>query len=142
MNTYKRAIEKSEVISFFRGLGEYYDLDRERGVHNITTTTYNIFGIRNELGEKNLYNQLNSDLNIFVDTDNFDKNDVIIILNIFWTYFLFKLEEQKLKEDWIIDIKIINKLKMNINKLNSEGNNMDNVSNIISRLKERFNFDI
>ena len=73
-NLYEVALKKNEVAIFFRGKGEYFDLDREFGVHNKAFTVSHIFAYRLEKNEEVLFKQLGKDLVCFINLDDFYKD--------------------------------------------------------------------
>jgi hypothetical protein len=142
INYYKKAIEKNQVIDFFRGKGEYFELDIDRGIHNEAFTSLNVIGYATELGEEKLYNQLNIDLLKYFGIEDFSINDLSIVLNILWFYFVYRKEENVLKIDWDLPVKINELIVEKIKMFSSEKNELSNINRIVMNLEKRFAFKL
>ena len=140
MNFYKQAIINNEVSDFFRGKQKYYSPDRERkDKHDNSFTTYEIFGYSAEIGELELFKQLESDLVLFLNISDFSEKDLLIVLNVFWLYFTFKTEN-KLANELKIDSQL---LKLIYSKMNQKSElNTQLIIDILKRMKERFGFEL
>ncbi len=142
MNVYKKAIEKKEVIEYFRGQREYFDLDRDRGIHDNAYTSMHVIGYGTEFGSEVLYTQLESDLNIFMNRNDFDFDDFKIILGFFWSYIIYRKEEGLLSKDWNISPDLISRFRDYYTKYEEIGKDLNNVNRVLTNMKERYDFDL
>lgn len=142
MNYYQIAIEKNQVIDFFRGKGEYFDLDRDRGIHDFGFTAMHVIGYGTEFGENKLYPQLSSDLLAYISQDDFSFADLTNVLSIFWYYFIYRKEEKLLKSDWSVSDQLIKSIRVKMELFRSQGEDFATVDRIIKNIKERFNSDL
>lgn len=143
MNYYFKAIKQNEVFDFFRGKGEYFDADLDReGSHNFSFTSYNVMGYGTEYGESALYQQLNTDLINYINLQDFNLNDLKIIVGLVWVYFLFRKEDHTFKTDWTISSELLNNLRRKIQFFKESNENSEDLNRMISSLADRFDFHI
>lgn len=142
MNLYKTAIDKNQVFDFYRGKGNYFDLDRDRGIHNSAFTSMQVIGYGTDFGEEKLYNQLNSDLLKYITSDDFSFEDLNVIIGIIWFYFVYRKEEELLKQDWNIPNQLIELFATKMELMKSNGEDLSNIFRVIKNLKERFGYTL
>lgn len=141
MNFYSKAINYNEVVNFFRGEGDYFDLDRDRGVHNSAFTFMQIIDYGTEFGEEKLYKQLEADISNYLSIDDFSINDFNTILGIIWFYFVYRKEENVLKQNWKIPDSITKKINYKIFEFKSQSVDLEKTTRIIIQLNTRFDYN-
>jgi hypothetical protein len=140
MNFYKQAISKNDVLNFFRGKNEYFDLDRDWGVHNNATTALNILGFRHETIEEELFRQLNEDLLNFIKEPDFDFQDFNSIIGFIWFYLVYRFTEKKIETDWHISQELIDLMNTKWEYYNHSNEDVSNINRVISNMKVRYDF--
>jgi hypothetical protein len=141
MNWFSKAIKQDEIIPFFQGKVEYFDLDRDRGQHDPVTTYMHIIEYGKQFGERAMYNQLNIHLIKYLNIHNFSKQDLEVVLGVIWNYLIYRKEKNVFTEDWSIETKIVHRLQRYINEL-CKVEDCSNVLQTLSNMKLRFNFDL
>lgn len=141
MNFYNKAISNNEVINFFRGKGDYFDLDRDRNTHNSAFTFMQIIDYGAEFGEDKLYKQLEGDISNYLSLDDFSINDFNTVLGIIWFYFVYRKEENVLKQDWKIPGSITKKINDKIFEFKSQHIDLEKTTRIINQLNTRFDYN-
>lgn len=142
MNYYQKAIEKNQVIEFFRGEGEYFDLDKDRATHNNAFTYMQIIDFGTILGEDELYKQLEKDLSYYISLSNFNVYDLKIVFGIIWFYLVYRNDEKTLNKEWIIPKEILDTIRQIILKFNKSDPEFSKVQNVIDLLANKFDFHI
>ena len=140
MNVYKLAIEKGEVIDFFRGKGNYFELDRDRGGHDTSGIPYYIFGLLEKGNENNLFLQIENDLKELLKVTDFSISDLLLIFNVFWIYFNFRYEESKILIDWEMDKVLLSEIKDKIKIFRNQKIEEKKINRILQNFEDKFNF--
>lgn len=138
-NDYVRAIEKNETVDFILGRGSYFYLDRDRGIHDPTTTGMIMANFCREIGCHKFNEQFNKDLGSvplepFIESDTLQ--NILSIIFFFHTYTendsSFNCNIEITPENVTRLIRCYDNLKLK-NKLD-----LSIIDSLIERLQQRF----
>ncbi|WKS95941.1 hypothetical protein [Riemerella columbina] len=142
MNPYKESILNGETKNFLLGKGKYFVLDRDFGEHDITATYMDMLNFGLENNEDTLYTQVNTDFIKILEDINLTLEDYTYLLGFILFYFKYKYVYNKLKNDWIIPKRLIEKINIKYIELKKLNNDMSNILRINNLIKQNYGFNI
>ena len=142
MNPYKESILNGETKNFLLGKGKYFVLDRDFGGHDITATYMDMLNFGLENNEDALYNQVNTDFNKILEINDLTLDDYTNLFGFILFYFKYRYVYNKLKNDWTISKRLIEKINLKYIELKKLNNDMSNILRINNLIKQNYGFNI
>ncbi len=139
MNKYEKAIKSNEQKQFLLGRGEYFVRNRDYGTHDASNTVYYIFSYIKSSNED--FNQLDNDLCNILKDEFLSTFDLSQILNIIWSYFSKKAEND-IQKTWNLSDELRLLIKLQIQKHKEISSEMNEIDWYIKMFLDKFNFSI
>jgi hypothetical protein len=139
MNKYEYAISLGNQKQFLLGRGEYFVINRDYGTHDTSNTIYFIFEYLKTNQEN--YNQLDGDLIEILSNEFLSTFDLTQLLNIIWSYFTKKSDNQ-LQKTWVFSDTLILLLNSQIKKHIELKTELGSIKWYVRMLNEKFGFKL